>query len=58
MNSLTKDRRRRGACLCCGRSDWTWATDNQGRRYIGCSHCRILSKQEIDAILRAGATSS
>lgn len=45
--------RRRNVCACCGRADFATFRDNHGREYVGCKHCRLLTVEEIERVLRA-----
>lgn len=44
----------RGRCTSCGGTETVDAIDNHGKPYKGCANCRIMSLDEINAILRAG----
>lgn len=39
-------------CVCCGRSDWRACRDNQGREYVGCKWCRLLTAEETQRLFQ------
>lgn len=47
---LYAQRRAKGQCTNCGRSDWVDCVDNDGRSYKGCKHCVIVLPPELGTV--------